>query len=103
EAAVQGIGQLVGLFNLRVAQARQAEKFTSLRALSPALVVARGGIRVLLAGIQGDELMAAELEDDRRHLERGKVNPQRMILLAVQRGELVEQTRLGAGPLVLDP
>jgi len=50
----------------------------------------------------GDQLERAELELHRRGLERAKVDPQRAVVLAEQRCELVEQARLGADPVVLD-
>ena len=62
----------------RVAQAVDAERSAGGAALRAALVVARGGVRVGGAGVERDELPAAELERHRLELERGEVDPQRV-------------------------
>ena len=96
-------GQARGRLERRVAQARHAEPLACRGALGAALVVARAGVRVTLAGVERHQPVTAELERAPADLERAEVDPHRPIALAEQRGELVEQTGLRADPVVLDP
>ena len=86
----------------RHAGCRLPARSTGPRALAPALVVARAGVRVALARVERDEPVVAQLERDRAHLQRAEVDPQRLAALAEQRGDLVQQAGLRPDPVVLD-
>ena len=55
------------------------------------------------ARLDRDELPAAELERHGLERERREVDPQGVVLAAVEGRELVQQPRLGADPVVLHP
>ena len=95
--------QLIRRSQRHVPQARHAELRARPRTLGASLVVARGRVRVVLARVERDEPVAVELERHRLHVERAEVDPQRVIGLAEQRRDLVEQAGLRADPVVLDP
>ena len=58
---------------------------------------------MLLAAVERDQTPIAQLERHSTSLERAEIDPQRVVLPAEERGELVEQAGLGADPAVLDP
>src|SRR5205085_3867996 len=80
---VERSGQLAHHLERCVAQAPQTEQLSSPAALGASLVVAGGDVRVLLAGVQRDQLVPCELQRDRLDLEAAEVDPQRTTGLAV--------------------
>ena len=97
------LGQPLRRVARRLAQRAHPELARRRLALGAALVVARLGVLVRGAGVDRDELPAAQVERHRLDRERREVDPQRVALGAEQRRELVEQPGLGADPVVLDP
>ena len=75
--------QLRGHLERRLAERRNPHLLGCLRALGSALVIAGVGDRVAFAGVEGHELVAAELERDALDVERAEVDPQRTVLLAI--------------------
>ena len=100
---VQRLGKLLGRLQRGLAEARHTHRLRCRRALLAALVVARPGVGVAVAGVERDQRVAAELERHRLHVERAEVDPQRPVGLAQERRQLVEQAGLRAHPVVLDP
>ena len=73
---------VLGHLQRGVPQRLDAQAPARLGALGASLVVARGGVRMVLAGVERHQLPVAELERHRCHLERPKVDPQSAVLLA---------------------
>ena len=94
--------QLLGAALPRIPQRLHPEQLARPRTLGAALVVAGARQRPGIAGVDRHQPPAAgEHERHRLDGEIGKVDAQRRVGLAVERGELVEQAGVGAQPLVL--
>ena len=81
--------------------AADAEQLAGACALGAALVVATGGMRVALAGVQHDQAPVAQAQRHVLDVERLEVDEQRAVLPTEQRGELVEQSGVRSHPVVL--
>ncbi len=98
DAAIERRRQRGGGVRVGIAQAFDAQQPTGLQALLPAGVVARARQRPLLARVDGDEPMAAQLQRDVAAFQRAEVDPQRVL----GRGDAA--TRAGrAGPSARRP
>src|SRR5207302_9276305 len=101
-ARPQRLGQALELRRLGLAQRSHSEKLARALTFGAALVVGGARVLVALARIDDREPPGAEPHRDVLDPQRGEVDQRGRVEAPEERGQLVQQSRAGAHPAVLD-